>query len=166
MGNSRKESTLKNNELNITSTVIQRNDNMSITHVHKYKEIIQNAMNLVNGIAFNSHKTKFGLKNNILEQTPGPGYYQNITIMPGTTRRAQNLINTGGSLISNSAQPKLEKSERINWNVVDGNGENIGPGSYHQDKMWIKGSYNVTMPNNMIHRRKEIIIKARLESQE
>jgi len=116
----------------------------------KVKEMIQTALNLINGIAFGSHGKRF--QNEKQEKTmklPGPADY-NINI--NSTPRKINLI-------EDPIQVGIIK-EKI---PVQENTRQPGPGAYFtEEPTLIKRSFNVTLPNNIIIKRRDDIIKERI----
>ena len=117
--------------------------------MRKSKEIMQNALNIANMIAFNSHKTKEYKRCFITpNKTPGPGTYDEIKESP---RRVNHPL-------------VLKDEDRSKWMKENNSKEKLGPGNYYKDSVWITPSYNVTMPNNIIYKRREKIIKEKLEN--
>ena len=116
----------------------------------KNKEIIKNALNIANKIAFNSHKNRFEDKTIIYhDATPGPGYYNTPNSKPTRNKAAMQV----------ASQPE----DRARWTAMDGETTKLGPGFYYENSTWIRPSYNITMPNNVIYKRKEQIIQSRLD---
>jgi len=113
------------------------------------KDIIRNALLIANKIAFNSHKNRFESKSIVKRDlTPGPGHYDTINKIVRKNKGAQQII-------------PYQSEGRAQWVMNDK--EKLGPGLYYEDNEWIRPSYNVTMPNNVIYKRKEKIIQSRLD---
>ena len=118
--------------------------------VRKVKEIIQNTLNLINGIAFGSHKDRFRnpyptRKVNI---SPGPGQYEVV--------KANKK-----PFISSEA---MKSSERLDHKQKNSK-KSPGPGSYFNEvPSLIKRSYNITLPQNAIMKQKENVLNIRAKS--
>ncbi len=116
----------------------------------KCKEIIQNALNLVNGIAFDSHARRFDpAPREVPDCTPGPGDYEVAAGIRLEKRVAPVAV------LRVPEQPQNDK--------------NVGPGSYFQDPSTLmRHSHNITIPNNVIQKRKEKLVreKLRIEQQQ
>lgn len=114
-----------------------------VQQLQKNKEIVRNALLIANKIAFNSHKNRFENKSIVKRDfTPGPGYY-NAT----KTIIKRNL----GIKQTVPYQPE----DRGQWAMAGS--DKLGPGLYYEDSEWIRPSYNVTMPNNVLYKKKEKI---------
>jgi len=87
------------------------------------KEKIKNMRNIANNISFNSHRTKIIITRNI---TPGPGCYET-------------------SITKKVKAPLINKGKYITH-------KDNTPGFYHKTAQWIKPSYNITIPNNIVHK--------------
>lgn len=119
----------------------------------KCKEIIQNALNLVNGIAFDSHGHRFEVPQWArVERTPGPGQYEaRLPERRAATETVMPIQTTG------------KDEGRIKFDLGQ-LGENVGPGSYFREAdSLLKHSHNVTLPNNIIFKRKEELVRDKLK---
>ena len=116
---------------------------MNVERMKMAKETMKHVVNMMNKIAFNAHQSKVNARSFITpKDTPGPGYYDPSEI---SLKRIKNLQNI-------NAHPE----DRSKWLRTSGD-KIIGPGCYYKDSEWITPSYNITMPNNVICKRKKII---------
>ncbi len=122
----------------------------------RVREMIQNALNLINGVAFGSHGPRKPDRL-ALGRSPGPGQYETNRSCSQRKRQAQKSWDEGqfaGLLQQGSLSRGCSKMRMM---------EGPGPGAYfRQGNSLIKHSYNVTLPGNMICKRKEEIIRDRL----
>ncbi len=120
----------------------------------RVKDMIQNALNLINGIAFDSHGHRFVRRaGHSTDLTPGPGQYEaGSEAAPKRPFPVYVPCNPGleASLLSVHGHEK--------W-------KGPGPGTYYSGSSLIKNSFNVTLPNNLISKRKEDVIKTRIQAE-
>ena len=111
-------------------------------NAREVKEFCQCVYNTFKGIAFNSRSNRFKYRNH--DYTPGPGQYN----------EGDKLKNAGVKLPS--------ASRETNWATAQN--KQVGPGTYFKEDSFIKPTYNVTLPHNILDKRREDLVQSKLLS--
>lgn len=117
-------------------------------------EVMQNAINTINGIAFDGHASRFsGRGGNSLDPSPGPGQYDIMVSNADDMKRVSPI----------PADERNQSPATRNLFFISRTRKVPGPGAYfrQQDASLIRSSFNVTLPHNVIALRKEEIIRSR-----
>eukprot|EP00831_Metopus_contortus_P055491 TRINITY_DN46994_c0_g1_i1.p1 TRINITY_DN46994_c0_g1~~TRINITY_DN46994_c0_g1_i1.p1 ORF type:complete len:209 (+),score=32.15 TRINITY_DN46994_c0_g1_i1:128-754(+) len=117
-------------------------DKLSNDNRRHLQGIIKNALNLAQGIAFNSHANRFEPKT-LHERTPGPGQYE--------------FSSSSRKIPVPHISPEKQRRGAAGVNAE------VGPGEYDIESSLLKRSYNITLPNNIITTRKERLIQDRVK---
>ena len=104
------------------------------------KEFCQCVYNTFKGIAFNSRSNRFKYRQH--DFTPGPGQYQE------------------GLKLKSAGVKILTAARDTNW-LVEHN-KVVGPGTYFKEESLVKPSYNVTLPHNILDKRREELVQSKL----
>lgn len=115
----------------------------------KVKSFIQNIVNSISGVAFNSHTERFKHNKKNLYRCPGPGEYTTIMNklpilmkLPKYTQRFKDNY--------------LFDGRKIDKNIK------AAAGCYNCESSWIKKSFNISFPDNILDKRKENLLNMRI----
>ena len=152
-----------NDNLNISFLENRNQKNMedytdTINKRNKVKTFLQNAVNAITGIVFNSHADRFRSTFNQINCTPGPCYY-NINHSFRAIGNYSSLNHSPINQIFSSRHSPIIKLGNKSIKKKEQQ-KNV---TYYNKNLWIKNSYNITIPHNILKRRKESLLKMRLE---
>ena len=123
------------------------------------RTIIQNVVNNLNGIAFGTHSERFGRNPLHKHKSPGPGSYGSMgrrsskgVSFPMDMRYSRICKTTQANMVRGGGQ------FRAGSDIV-GRG---GPGAYYKDEGLVRHSFNITLPNNILVKRRDELINDRL----